>query len=294
LNTLQGAALRELVLRALAATTSQCVPTGNSSWRFRAADPAPHLITARIEDDWLVLESDHDVTIDSHGGFIGWLEKNGSIPSLAKFVIDAGNRIRLRAEVPIVEGADLPARIAETCAGLALQSCSPEPRAASVSSRSSRPEDPDLKQLCAEAGWTCVDRSGGRLVVDLQIPECFYPASVHPVEGGVAVQCELAALESVTEECGQAIAGLLLSVSSVVRPVRATLQQEQGSPERAAQLEVRFGGWPSPSEISTALESLSVACSLCGEEVKMLQTPALAGRYLTLRGWTEVLARAAA
>ena len=53
----------------------------------------------------------------------------------------------------------------------------------------------------------------------------------------------------------------------------------------AAQFEVVFGTAPSPLEISSALESLSVGCSLCGEEIKALQAPAIAERYLALRGW---------
>jgi len=50
-----------------------------------------------------------------------------------------------------------------------------------------------------------------------------------------------------------------------------------------ARFEVGFGSAPSPSEISSALESLSVGCSLCGEEIKMLQDPAIARRFLALR-----------
>jgi hypothetical protein len=53
-----------------------------------------------------------------------------------------------------------------------------------------------------------------------------------------------------------------------------------------ARFEVVFAGAPCPLELASALESLSVACSHCGEEINMLQDHAVAQRYLELRGWT--------
>jgi hypothetical protein len=63
---------------------------------------------------------------------------------------------------------------------------------------------------------------------------------------------------------------------------RVSICADQAPP--AAQFEIIFGGAPSPSEFSSALESLSVGCSLCGQEIKMLLATAVAERYLALRG----------
>jgi len=68
-----------------------------------------------------------------------------------------------------------------------------------------------------------------------------------------------------------------------VRLVRAAIAPGEVPP--VARFEVVFADAPCPLELASALESLSVACSHCGEETNMLQDHAIAQRYLELRGW---------
>ena len=86
-----------------------------------------------------------------------------------------------------------------------------------------------------------------------------------------------------TDEGRVALGGFLLAASGLVRLARAAVSERDGSP--VARFEVVFPSAPDPFEISSALESLSVACSRCGEEVITLQEPVIARRYLALRGW---------
>jgi hypothetical protein len=95
---------------------------------------------------------------------------------------------------------------------------------------------------------------------------------------GVHLSCELASCGGLDEACREAIATLLLSTSGVVRLVRAALAGDE------ARLEAAFAAPPCAAEISSALECLSVGCSLCGEEVKTLQDRVIARHFLTLRG----------
>jgi hypothetical protein len=119
--------------------------------------------------------------------------------------------------------------------------------------------------------------------VELEVPGGFSHAVLIPEKQGVRVSCEIATLDAIREECWQAVAGFLLAACGLVRMARASVNAN-GMP-LAPRFEVVFGSAPSPVEISSALESLSVCCSLCGEEIRTLQVPAIAERYLALRGW---------
>jgi hypothetical protein len=283
MNTIQSVARNEMVSRALSTATSQLIPAGSSCWQFTARNSAPHAITAKTDGDWLVLDANYPDEAQGSEPFRDTLARNGSLSGLAKIVMDVDGRLRLRAELPVVEDADLSARIVEACDGF-KSVWSPDERHTTGDALGREAVEPlDLKQLCSEAGWVFTERGGGRLAVELEVPDGFYQGILAPLQGGVAMTCELAEIEGDSEESQRAIAGLLLAASGVVRMVRATMSTDQTQP--VAQLEAVFGTTPSPSEISSALESLSVGCSLCGEEIKTLQTPTVAQRYLALRGW---------
>jgi hypothetical protein len=140
----------------------------------------------------------------------------------------------------------------------------------------------NLKQICAEAGWPFVERASGKLAVELEVANGFYQALLVPTGRGVQIGCDLATCDA-APLCRQAIGGLLLAASAAVRLVRAAIAPGEVPP--VARFEVVFASAPCPLELANALESLSVACSHCGEEVNMLQDHAVAQRYLELRGW---------
>ena len=48
----------EAIRTAIAAVASQVTPAGNSGWRFTLLNGAPHVVTAKADGDWLLLEAD--------------------------------------------------------------------------------------------------------------------------------------------------------------------------------------------------------------------------------------------
>jgi hypothetical protein len=78
------------------------------------------------------------------------------------------------------------------------------------------------------------------------------------------------------------MANLLLAASGALRLARAAVVMD--GPAWVARLEAVFGSLPCAAEISTSLESCSVGCSICGSEIKTLLDPAIAQRFLELRG----------
>jgi hypothetical protein len=274
---------RNWAFNALSEATAQLIPIDDDRWQFTIGEESRLLVDAKVSDDWLILAAKYPA--DRYGSESSWetLGRNALLTGLAKLVLEGDGELGLHAEIPLVEGADLVGRIQEVQAGF-KSVCFPAVIETGIDSSPAENErQPDLKSLCSEAGWVFTERSGGKFAVELEVPGSFYQAHLIPQHHGFRVTCELMAFESVSEETRQSIADLLLGASAFVRMTRASVTTNQTAP--VAQFEVVFGTAPSPSELSSALECLSTGCSLCGEEIKMLQTPAIAERYLALRGW---------
>lgn len=271
------------ICAALTTVASQLAPIGNSGWRFTLLNGALHVVTAKTDSDWLLFETGCSHDAQSPERFWDALVRNASLAGLAKIVLAQDGRPQLRAELPLMEGVDLTTRIRETCRGFEAEGSLGEEQPSAASSLAGDAEPIDLKALCSEAGWPFAERGGHKLVVELEVRGGSCQALLISTNPGVRISCEIATFDTITEECRQAIGGLLLTASGLVRMGRASVGAKGTA--SLAQLEVVFGTTPSPEEISSALESLSVGCSLCGEEIKALQVPAIAERYLTLRGW---------
>jgi hypothetical protein len=273
----------EAIGAAITALASQVIPIGNSVWRFTLLNGSPHVVTAKIDGDWLLLEADCSGEAQRPECFWDSLVRNASLAGLAKLVLAHDGSPQLRAELPVLDGVDLAARVRETCNGFEVAWSHKDVHSSPAASPAGDAEPIDLKRQCSESGWPFTERSNGKLAVELEVRGGFCQALLIPTDRGVRISCELATLGAIPEECRQAIGGLLLAASCLVRMGRASINASRTPP--VAQFEVVFGTMPSPSEISSALESLSVGCSLCGEEIKTLQVPVIAERYLTLRGW---------
>jgi len=282
-TTTQTTERTELVSAALAAAAPQFRTAGSSHWQIPVRNGMARVIAARTAGQWLILESDFGAGTPGSADFLQAFKRNASLPGFAKIALTPGGQLNLRAEIPVVEDGDLTARIREVLDGFAAAWSADELPGVKVATADITSELADLKPLCTEAGWPFTERGGGRLAVELEAPAGFYQALLTPLNGGVRVACELAPLESDSENARRASAVLLLAASGLVRLARAAVNADQTPP--VARFEVVFGTAPSPSELSSALECLSVACSHCGEEVKLLQAPAIAERFLALRGW---------
>jgi len=250
------------------------------------------LVRAKIAGDWLALEADFCQSPNAPAkgpAFFGdLLVRNATLPGLVKFVITTDGSVWLCADLPLHEGIDIAARIREACTGF-VSAWTGEPTDPAASSATDSPGTADdepinLKQICAEAGWPFVERASGKLAVELEVANGFYQALLVPTGRGVQITCDLATCDAAPPVSRQAISGLLLAASRAVRLGRAAIAPGEVPP--VARFEVVFAGAPCPLELASALESLSVACSHCGEEINLLQDHAVAQRYLELRGWT--------
>jgi len=264
------------VTAALSRNARQLEALSDFSWCLHPHEPRRGSVIATLEGNWLVLTAADSLGLMADAAPWSLLKRCAALSGFAKFARMTGGGVQLRAELPVLEEADLAGRIREACdgfeSGLTLYDFSQSDAA---------PETPagktDLKRLCTEAGWSFIERGPEKLLVELESSAGFRQAAMVVNASGIHLSCELATCDSLAGESRDAIATLLLSVSGMVRLARAVLVAE------VAQLEVSFNAPACAAEISSALESLSVGCSLCGEEIKMLQDPAIARRFLALR-----------
>ncbi|NIN71008.1 MAG: hypothetical protein GTO46_03540 [Gemmatimonadetes bacterium] len=265
--------------------------SGSQEWQLSMARRRG---IARIDDGWLVLE--FPPARGRTPSPLRTLERNAELSGSAKHVLLTDGSLRLRAEVPAdeppgPEAAGLAPQIREAVAGLASAMRASMPR---TSSANETPSDSGAEEgapssdpctLCGEAGWSYSERSSGRLHVDLDVPGgAFYQAAVRRTGGQIVQRVELFADgEAATESLvGPAIAALLLSVSAVVRLVRAVSWRSDAGP--AWGFEVQLPGTTTVGAFVHGLSALSVACGLCGREVRALaQDPVLGRRYLEIR-----------
>ena len=284
----------ETIRTAIDGVAARVTALGLSSWQFELLNGAPHVVTARADDNWLLLAADlggGDVKPES---LWSALAQNASLPGFAKVALRDNGPVQLCAEIPLHDDDNLPdalpLRLREACGGFASAWANTDPHPAVVIVPPAEGEKTiDLKRLSSDAGWPFTERGAGKLAVDLEVPDGYHQALLIPAGCGIRVQSDLATLDNLPDECHRAIGGFLLAASGLVRLVRAAVSAGEGRP--VARFEVVFSTPPSPFEISSALESLSVGCSLCGEEIKTLQEPAVARSYLALRGWGSGQAR---
>jgi hypothetical protein len=277
----------DLVFTAITGQSTGVISQEHSTWRFTWMNGVPYPVSAKLEGDWLCFQAEHVRHAVAPDLWWSALERNAALPGLAKIVLAEERNLTLRAELPLVEGVDLPARVRETSRGFDAAKTFKSNGSLSES-QTLEDRSVDLKALCTEAGWPFVQRGEKGLAVELEVSGSFRQALLFPDGNGVRIACELASFESLSDVSRQAIAKLLLNASAFVRMVRASVSAAETS--SAANFEAVFASAPTPQEIAAALNSLSVACSICGEELLTLQTPAIAERFLQLMERETVLA----
>jgi hypothetical protein len=180
-------------------------------------------------------------------------------------------------------GEDGPRAISDTCRSMTgtLEALRAGAAGSGPGSPGARPAENavDAQRLCAEAGWPGIERAGGRVAVALEVPGLFHEAILAPTDaGGIRAHVELGAAPEHSDIGRDAAARFLLAVSAVVRLVRpSAVPVDSGF---ALRYEAAWAVAPSPAELASSLEALSVACRACAREVKALRDDSVAAAYV--------------
>ena len=247
------------------------------------------------------LLSDHWFVIDFPPGRgrprrpIRLLAQNAQLPGNAKHVLDGGS-VRIRAEIPLDEpGAqdsdELEALVRQSVLGvsraLAADEINVPPKARLDSSAASPVAEQRASpaRLCAAAGWSFSERSGGRISVDLDVADnAYHKADVEQCPGGIRISVNPNRGDPAVETTSrQAVAALMLSGSGSVRMVSAISRRSNGKPATGHDtlFRVELPSTTSSSTFAHSLSALSVACDVCAREVRALaEDPGLARAFL--------------
>ena len=304
-----GAEAREnQIAIALGRCAASAKQAGSGHWEFALANGKVLGVSARLVEDWLLLDSPLTDRIGP-GDWWRLLRLNRTLHGLSKFVLmPDGQSVHLLADIPL-PGADdtdgdsermsdgvLTTRLVETCGGLKAayrnflgEKVSEYPTSASPVN----PEGPvnnrvaQLRQLCGDAGWPFIERSAGTLMVDLDVRGGYYQAAVEQRFDGVEVAVEIAQSEALGETSRRALSLLLLATGAIVRLARPSIEEHEY--QAAMRFDVRFTTMPAAVELAHAFASLSVACAMSGREARALQDDAIARDYLAIVGTQESL-----
>ena len=274
---------------------------GPCRWSFPAGPEENLRVTARIDQEWILMDGPVQACEDATGfepeRLWPLLHTNAALRGGAKFVIvGSPQSIRLRAEVPAMREVDLAGRIQNVCLGfqdaLACLRCEKADRSLVEAEplRAAAPADSDghLQALCTEAGWACSGLPDGGVAVRMDVQEGFYQATVRSGDrGSIDVWVELASQASWPSESWKALGIFLLQACGNLKTVRAAARNlDSGTATAGFQV---FLDPPAGSELlGRAFTALSVACSLVGKEVKILREEVVGKEYLAMaRGWSS-------
>lgn len=271
---------------------------GRQHWDFALSNGRPVQVSARIQDEWLVM---HAPLTGETGNWWELLRLNGRINGSAKFALAGRTQpVCLRAEIPTDEEVDVPLRLHEWChafqfalerfhAGQGVRSRSSK-TAAKRPTKTSKPDHHgaggfDLQALCEGTGWSFNQREDGSVafdLTDLSARESFHQALARKcAPKGVSVSVELTACSDLSSASRRALSLMLLRASCSVRGVRAAVETRDHA--EVVRFEAVYASPPSPTEFEHALGALAVACDLCGAETGALQDEAIAKTYLRLQ-----------
>jgi hypothetical protein len=284
-----GEELAVTVTKALSACGLGVQATGSTEWQLSIAGRRG---SARVDDGWLVLE--FPPPRGRAPSLFCLLERNVELRGGARYVLLADGSLHLRAEVPVKEptgrgtagvAEQVRAAIAGLASGASSSGNSSADEAAGDGGAADCAPSSDPGTLCAEVGWPHSERSSGRVHVDLDVPGgAFYQAVVGRAAGCIVQRAELFTEGGTgTESLARlAIAALLLSTSGAVRMARAASWNSDVGATWG--FEVQLPGTTTVGDFGHGLSALSVACGLCGREVRALACdPALARRYIEFR-----------
>jgi hypothetical protein len=277
---------------------------GSGHWEFALANGEPLGVSARLFEGWLLLDAPLPDRI-GRGRWWDLLRLNATLQGLSKFVLRPAARssqyVHLRADIPPAGDEDfegdceseldgiLTTRLLDACSGLkgAFRSLrgeksSEQPALTSSVSLEGQANNgvEELRCLCGDAGWSFIERSAGKLMIELDVKSGFYQAVVQHRAEGAHVSVEIARSEALAETSRQALSMLLLGTGALVRLACPSIEETEN--QIVARFEVRFTTMPTAVELAHAFASLSVACAMSGREARAIQDEVIARHYLAL------------
>ena len=252
-------------------------------------------IEAQLSGGWLVCRAP---LRDTHIRGVLWryLLATAQLDGRSKVSIERSHNGRgytadVREEIPIVDGVD-SVDVSGAC-GQAISNLISAREVLRKTSTGKAVEAPvgaegvsigidDIREVCREAGWSYTERESGQLMLRLDVPNGYYPASLEPRASGCRVLARLSGYESISEGSRHAVATFMLSANAFIRFARGGI--EVGEDGTYPFFEVRFSEVPSTAALDHALSALSVACSLCGGELQALADEGVARNFLRVRG----------
>lgn len=272
---------------------------GERSWQLAPVNGGRAWVSASVDDPFLLFDAPApaESTLDQAPQWLRW---NRALAGNAKFaLVPRPWRLRLRAEMPIDDDANMSARIAETVRGL-RQACqllavgglsAEESRAASTttSAEDTARSEGSLLALLRETGWPFQERADGAATVELAMRGGPCRVLLDESADGLHAAVEFLRVDSLAGDSRLALAALLLSASGTIRMARPFAVEAKD--HFACGFEVQFAGATSAGELEHALEALAVACWACQEEVPSLLDNSVAASYMAIRSLPPTLAR---
>ena len=219
----QGVALAARCEDALQAAMQSLEQTAPGRWtaHFRNCGAPP--LMAQLTDGLLVLSG----AVSPANSRSRWdlVKVNEALPGLVKFCLAPDGELSLRAEIPIEEETDLRRRLAQVGRGFAaaLRPRRNEHRVAVP------PEAvaPDLPKLVEASGWPCSSRRGDSCAVPLETRHAGQTALITAPAGAVQVCTELTSWDTLSANCREAVAVLLLTANARLRLARSIITEDE-------------------------------------------------------------------
>jgi hypothetical protein len=299
---MNSAPLKDGVLQALEAGCLR-VRTMPGGWLLTLLEAPPLEVSARVHGDWFLLEA--PVPSSLNGALPGearpdsfWeaLRRNRDLPGGWKFAWATGRRgFYLSAAVSRIEGIDVSRRLREAAGSFAAamgrrfepeRTGRGEGRGGLRAGSAPLPRPPlDLPRLCREAGWPCVEKADGPVLLELEIDDAtpFQQAAIESTkEGGLAIRVETASFGELRPACGEALGLFFLTTCGAIpllRPVAGRREERE-----VVDLQVLLPSGTTPAELALALEACSLGYQLSSLEARALEDESLAREYLAQRG----------
>ena len=244
-------------------------------WTFELGNGRRLPGVARLRDEWIELVLPLPDLVDAE---LPWrlLADNGRLRGPARFVRHDETRMGITADLPAAREDREPmitAALDSIQEAILVHHGDPVPEPAA-----GHGIDPDWTALAAEHGWKVAPREDGRVGVELDAPGVMSQGFIEPAPAGPLVCLTLLRTATLEPVCRRAIAWFLLSLTSRLHLVRASIRPGESEslslevPLPAAAVSARW--------LDLALEALSLAARSASREVRALSREPLARTYL--------------